>query len=160
LARLDPDLRFGRGIIRSCAKLDYGTAQRVIDARDAGRTGAAELEEAAAVAGGPVKVSPKSSSSSSGWNPEAVAESIGHLNGAARAMRRRRFADGALRLDQSKLSFELDHEGNPSGARAYVMREANQLVEEFMLLANRTVAKFISEAGTLCGAGCGVWGAG
>ena len=35
---------FGRGIIRSCAKLDYGTAQRVIEARDDGRTGVVELE--------------------------------------------------------------------------------------------------------------------
>jgi hypothetical protein len=43
-----------------------------------------------------------------------VANSIIHLNTAARAMRRRRFADGALRLDQSKLSFELDDDGNPA----------------------------------------------
>ena len=37
---------FGRGVIRSCAKLDYGTAQAVIDARDAGGSGAEALEEA------------------------------------------------------------------------------------------------------------------
>jgi DIS3-like exonuclease 2 len=61
-------------------------------------------------------------------------------------MRARRFQNGALRLDQSKLSFELDAAGQPSSAAAYVTREANQLVEEFMLLANTTVATFIASA--------------
>ena len=62
---------FGRGVIRSCAKLDYGTAQQVIEALDEGRTGAEELLAAAAIENGPVKVGPPSSSSSSspGFDP-------------------------------------------------------------------------------------------
>ena len=57
----------------------------------------------------------------------AVAGAIGHLNTAARAMRRRRFDNGALRLDQSKLIFRLDDDGNPAMAAAYITRESNHL---------------------------------
>ena len=80
------------------------------------------------------------------WNPDAVAETIGRLAIAARAMRARRFASGALRLDQTKVVFDLDEAGMPSGAAAYATREANHLVEEFMLCANRAAAKFIADA--------------
>ena len=62
-------------------------------------------------------------------------------------MRRRRFEGGAVRLDQSKVSFEIDPDtGNPRGASAYVIRESNKLVEEWMLLANNAVATFIADA--------------
>jgi len=137
---------FGRGIIKSCAKLDYGVAQRVIEARDEGRTGVDELLEAVNDPSGPVKVGPEDGGPGS-WDPSAVAGTIGLLNTAARAMRRRRFEGGAVRLDQSKVSFEIDPDtGNPRGASAYVIRESNKLVEEWMLLANNTVATFIADA--------------
>ena len=137
---------FGRGIIKSCAKLDYGVAQRVIEARDEGRTGVDELMEAVNDQSGPVKVSPEDGGPGS-WDPGAVAETIGLLNTTARAMRKRRFDGGAIRLDQSKVSFEIDPDtGNPCGAGAYVMRESNSLVEEWMLMANNTVATFIADA--------------
>ena len=135
---------FGRGVIRSCAKLDYATAQRVIEARDAGRTGADELEAAAADPDGPVRVA--AAGGPGGWDAREVAEAVGRLAVAARGMRRRRFEDGAVRLDQAKLSFEMDDDGNPNRAFAYVTREANHLVEEFMLAANRAVATLAAEA--------------
>ena len=138
----------GRGVIRSCAKLDYATAQRVIEARDAGRSGAEELVAAARDGrerGGPVRVDDDGGGAGA-WNPDAVAETIGRLAIAARAMRARRFASGALRLDQTKVVFDLDEAGMPSGAVAYATREANHLVEEFMLCANRAAAKFIADA--------------
>ena len=68
------------------------------------------------------------------------------LNSVARKLRAARYSDGALRLDNVKLSFRLDAEGNPVSAQPYVSREANHMIEEFMLLANRRVAKFISDA--------------
>ena len=135
---------FGRGVIRSCAKLDYATAQRVIEARDAGRTGADELEAAAADPDGPVRVA--AAGGPGGWDAREVANAVGRLAVAARGMRRRRFESGAVRLDQAKLSFDMDDDGNPNRAFAYVTREANHLVEEFMLAANRAVATLVAEA--------------
>lgn len=68
------------------------------------------------------------------------------LNAVARRLREARFANGALRLDNVKLTFKLDSNGNPEWATPYVQKEANQMIEEFMLLANRSVAKFIAES--------------
>ena len=56
-------------MIRSCAKLDYATAQRVIEARDAGRTGADELEAAAADPDGPVRAA---AAATRGWDAREV----------------------------------------------------------------------------------------
>ena len=64
----------------------------------------------------------------------------------AKRLRRSRFDSGALRLDNARLSFKLDKDGNPTSCSHYDQKEANQLVEEFMLLANLTVAEIIAEA--------------
>ena len=142
---------FGRGVIRSCAKLDYGTAQQVIDAINAGGTGVEALCEAVKSGldksvNGPVRVD-LNADGESRWDPAAVARAVGGLNRAARAMRRARFAGGALRLDQTKLLFELDKAtGSPISTFPYVTREANHLVEEFMLLANAAAARLVSRA--------------
>jgi exoribonuclease R len=74
-----------------------------------------------------------------------VVEDVLCLAKVARNLRKDRFDSGALRLDNIKLGFTLDADGNPVGATPHVQREANQTIEEFMLLANRSVAKFISE---------------
>ena len=141
---------FGRGVIRSCAKLDYGTAQAVIDARDAGGSGVEALEEAVAASekgNGPVKVDDADAKNGSLWAAAAVAEAVGDLNLAARAMRARRFAGGALRLDQAKLLFHLDDDtGSPVSVFPYQTRESNHLVEEFMLLANAAAARLVAAA--------------
>ena len=50
---------FGRGIIKSCAKLDYGVAQRVIEARDEGRAGVDELLEAVNDPSAPSRLAPR-----------------------------------------------------------------------------------------------------
>ena len=142
---------FGRGVIRSCAKLDYGTAQAVIDARDAGGSGAEALEEAvmssSAKGDGPLKIDDAGAANGSLWDAASVAEAIGDLNRAARAMRARRFAGGALRLDQAKLLFRLNAStGSPVSVFPYQTRESNHLVEEFMLLANAAAARLVAAA--------------
>ena len=139
---------FGRGVIRSCAKLDYGTAQLIIDARDNGGTGVDALLQAVEMGNdsGPVKID-ASDDGHSMWDPEAVAKAVHGLNCAARAMRQRRFAGGALRLDQTKLLFQLDEStGSPTSTFPYKTRESNHLVEEFMLLANAAAARLVSRA--------------
>jgi DIS3-like exonuclease 2 len=141
---------FGRGVIRSCAKLDYGTAQAVIDARDAGGSGVEALEEAVAASeegNGPVRIDDAGAENGSFWDAKEVARAVGDLNRAARAMRARRFAGGALRLDQAKLLFRLDqHTGSPVSVFPYQTRESNHLVEEFMLLANAAAARLVARA--------------
>lgn len=77
--------------------------------------------------------------------PQIIEDSLA-LHTIARRLRGRRFDNGALRLDNTKLTFSMDTGGNPVACAPYVQQEANQLVEEYMLLANMQVAKFISTA--------------
>lgn len=65
------------------------------------------------------------------------------FNELAQAMRRKRFAKGAITFDREEFKFRLDETGKPTGVYHKVMKESNQLIEEFMLLANRRVAEFI-----------------
>lgn len=68
------------------------------------------------------------------------------LHGIATRLRAARFAGGALRLTNTRLSFALDTGGNPVSTSPYVLGAANHLVEEFMLLANMRVAGIIARA--------------
>lgn len=65
------------------------------------------------------------------------------LNGLAQQLRERRFKQGAINFDRYEVKFEIDEEGKPLRVYFKVAKEANKLVEEFMLLANRTVAEFV-----------------
>lgn len=118
----------GRTIVRSCAKLSYLDAQKCIDAQLAGDLSPG-IEHLASL------------------NPEQPAEGIAgdilNLNMLAQRMRERRFSGGALRLSRLRLHFELGPDGYPIDAHPYYIKESNQLIEEFMLLANMSVAKFI-----------------
>ena len=64
------------------------------------------------------------------------------LNRLAQAMRNERIAGGALIFERREAVFDLDSEGRPTGVSFKESKEANHLVEEFMLLANRRVAAF------------------
>lgn len=63
----------------------------------------------------------------------------------AQKMRKKRFDSGALRVDAAEVKFRLDEEGRPIEVYFKVQKEANQLIEEFMLLANRKVTEFVSK---------------
>lgn len=65
------------------------------------------------------------------------------LNELAQKMRSRRFAEGSIAFEREEAKFHLDSEGKPLGVYFKVQKEANQLVEEFMLLANRSVSEFV-----------------
>ena len=67
------------------------------------------------------------------------------LNGFARTLRQQRMTAGALDLEQDELCFQLDEEGNPVDIWFHKATEANHLIEEFMLLANRTIATHIGK---------------
>ena len=70
-------------------------------------------------------------------------EEILTLNGLAQKLRARRFESGSIAFDREEAKFKLDAEGKPLGVYFKVQKEANQLIEEFMLLANRAVSTFI-----------------
>ena len=67
------------------------------------------------------------------------------LDSLAKILRAKRFADGALSFDRVEVRFDIDETGHPVSVFFKESKDANQLVEEFMLLANRTVAEFIGK---------------
>lgn len=72
------------------------------------------------------------------------AEEIGVMHSLAQTMRARRFKEGAISFERAEFKFILDEKGRPLGVYTKEQKESNQLVEEFMLLANRRVAEFCS----------------
>ena len=70
-------------------------------------------------------------------------EEILQLNKLAQILRENRFKAGAINFDRYEVKFEIDENGKPIGVYFKVAKEANKLIEEFMLLANRTVAEKI-----------------
>ena len=74
-----------------------------------------------------------------------LAEEILTLNDLAQKMRKKRFAAGAISFERSEVKFKLDEEARPIGVYLKEQKEANQLIEEFMLLANRKVAEFVGK---------------
>jgi ribonuclease R len=73
------------------------------------------------------------------------AEEILILNGLAQRMRKKRFDNGAISFSSQEVKFTLDEKGNPIGIMIKESKETHQLIEEFMLLANRTVAENLSK---------------
>ena len=68
------------------------------------------------------------------------------LNRLAKQLRERRFKNGSLGFDRAEVRFEIDDKGHPIGTYVKVAKDANKLVEEFMLLANRSVAEMMAKA--------------
>ena len=68
------------------------------------------------------------------------------LDTIAKALREKRFAAGAINFDRYEGKFEIDEKGKPISVYFKESKDANKLVEEFMLLANRTVAEKIGKA--------------
>ena len=67
------------------------------------------------------------------------------LNGLAQQLRAERFEEGAINFDRIEVRFTLDEKGHPTGVYFKRAKEANQLIEEFMLLANKKVAERIGK---------------
>ncbi len=74
--------------------------------------------------------------------PEIV-EAILKLDELAKILRKKRMKQGAISFDRVEVKFNLDKEANPIGVFFKTSKDANKLIEEFMLLANRKVAEFI-----------------
>jgi ribonuclease R len=73
------------------------------------------------------------------------AEEILLLNDMAQRMRKKRFTKGAINFSSQEVRFKLDEKGDPIGIMIKESKESHQLIEEFMLLANRYVAEKLSK---------------
>lgn len=73
-------------------------------------------------------------------------EEILALNSLAQKLRDKRFKNGAIAFDRYEVKFDIDETGKPLGTYIKVSKEANKLIEEFMLLANRVVAEFVGKS--------------
>ncbi len=62
----------------------------------------------------------------------------------AKILRKKRMDDGAIAFDKIEVKFELDENDNPVGTYFKISKDANHLIEEFMLLCNRKVSEFVS----------------
>lgn len=67
------------------------------------------------------------------------------LNELAKTLRRRRYDDGALEFDRAEVRFEIDDKGHPISVYFKESKDANKLIEEFMLLANKYVAMAVGK---------------
>lgn len=73
------------------------------------------------------------------------AKEILTLDSLAKELRRRRYENGALEFNREEVRFEIDKDGNPIKVYFKESKDSNKLIEEFMLLANVTVAKSIGK---------------
>ncbi|KAJ2882630.1 hypothetical protein H4R27_003315, partial [Coemansia aciculifera] len=119
---------FGRTIINSACKLAYDDAQSVIEGNRLG----SDIACFEYINGGNKPASIR--------RRTQIESSIRWFFKLSKVMRKRRFDCGALSLSNVKLSFDLDSSGAPVDCRPYAIKDSNRLIEEFMLLANMSVA--------------------
>jgi DIS3-like exonuclease 2 len=125
---------YGKSVIRSCARLDYATAQNIIENQCDNPNPDSIPEDTWPASRRP--------SPSSGFSCADVAEGVKLMHSVAMNRRKKRFANGALALNRTKVVFRMDKETNePYQAEAYPIKDSNRLVEEYMLLANYLVAE-------------------
>ncbi|MGG6229710.1 ribonuclease R [Tenacibaculum sp. SDUM215027] len=78
---------------------------------------------------------------------EQIVEATLKLDELAKKMRKKRMKSGAISFDRVEVKFDLDENANPTGVFFKEAKDANKLIEEFMLLANKKVAEFIGFSG-------------
>lgn len=74
-------------------------------------------------------------------------QEIQKLNELAYKLRERKFRMGAISFETTEVKFKLDEQGKPTGVYVKERKDAHKLIEDFMLLANRKVAEFVSKKG-------------
>ncbi len=133
------DQWFGKTVTYSDARFSYEEAQTIIDnnSQMPDKEGMSKINtfipQKISIEGNEYNADPK------------VAYAILKMNELAQVMRRKRMKDGAISFDKVEVKFELDEQANPIGVFFKTSKEANKLIEEFMLLANKKVAEFIGK---------------
>lgn len=118
---------FGRTVTYSDARYAYEEAQAVIESKTN------EIPAAVSLTGKTYKTDQK------------LADAILKMDELAKIMRGRRMRSGAISFDKVEVKFNLDEQANPVGVFFKTSKDANKLIEEFMLLANRKVSEFIGK---------------
>lgn len=121
------DQWFGRTVTYSDARFAYEEAQYVIE-----------------TTGGDIPADISITGETYTANGEIVT-AILKLDELAKIMRKRRMREGAISFDKVEVKFDLDEDNEPVGVFFKTSKEANKLIEEFMLLANKKVAEFIGK---------------
>lgn len=119
---------FGKTVIHSHKRFTYELAQVVID-------GGPAPKELANV---PIELDQETTDT---WT-----EPLRTMNEIAKKLQAAKFKNGAIEFDQDEIKFKLDPNGKPIGVYRKPRLETHKLVEEFMLLANREVAKYIYDS--------------
>jgi len=118
---------FGRTVTYSDARFAYEEAQAIIESKTN------EIPKEVSLTGNAYKTD------------QAIADAILKMNELAIIMRRQRMKDGAISFDKVEVKFDLDENANPVGVFFKTSKDANKLIEEFMLLANRKVSEFVGK---------------
>jgi len=118
---------FGRTVTYSDARFSYEEAQAIIESKTT------EI---------PADVSLTGEVYNTDQN---IADAVLKMDALAKIMRNKRMNSGALSFDKLEVKFDLDEEANPIGVFFKTSKDANKLIEEFMLLANRKVSEFIGK---------------
>jgi ribonuclease R len=121
---------FGKTVMNSTHRFTYETAQAVID-------GNASLA---------VKYSNNIQTTASAEAGMKYHEALVDLDRLAKILKKEKFSKGAIEFEQDEIKFRLDETGKPIGIVKSLHLDTHKLVEEFMLLANREVAKYISDS--------------
>jgi len=118
---------FGRTVIYSDQRFAYEEAQYIIETKDN------TIPEETSITGSSYVVR------------DEIVEATLKLDELAKILRQKRMADGAISFDKVEVKFNLNEEAEPTGVYFKVSKDANHLIEEFMLLANRKVAEFVGK---------------
>ena len=118
---------FGRTVIHSDQRFAYEEAQHIIETKND------VIPADISLTGSNFKVDPK------------IIYATLELDRLAKILRKNRMANGAISFDKVEVKFNLNATAEPTGVFFKVSKDANHLIEEFMLLANRKVAEFIGK---------------
>ena len=127
------DWHLAHTVIRSNRRFTYEEVQSVLERN--GEASQADLN----LPGDHPEPLPKGSAPEGEYATELIT-----LNRLAKQLREQRFKNGAIGFDRSEVRFEVDEKGHPISTYVKVAKDANKLVEEFMLLANKSVAEKIA----------------
>ena len=125
-----------RTIIRSNRRFAYEEVQAILE-----QNGEASPEDLAQPGEHPKRVKPNPDGSPVG----EYAKELITLNRLAKKLRASRFTSGSISFDRGEVRFEVDEKGHPISTYMKVAKDANKLIEEFMLLANKYVAELVGK---------------
>ncbi|MEL0455331.1 RNB domain-containing ribonuclease [Flavobacteriaceae bacterium SZ-1-7] len=131
---------FGRTVTYSDARFAYEEAQAIIENNPNVALSGVETSQITTEIPEEVSLTGKTYQT----KPE-IAQAVLVLDRLAKIMRQRRMKNGAISFDKVEVKFNLDENNNPEGVYFKTTKDANKLIEEFMLLANKKVAEFIGK---------------